>query len=157
MTMAARQRKPHEPNNMATVHWGSDVGVSDSVKPEVWMSKGVNLVCHTTLLDGRVAASLRHHGVGSDSGLSVCLGDRVIGVIGGQDLLNLLTKSLARFAFYRADTVDICPGLQEMEEPTRLHLGAGDDDELAAYLARESAKTARKEGLKVIRGGARKE
>ena len=79
MTMAARQRKPR---NDVAVHWGRDVNVSDSVKPEVWMSKEVNLICHTTLLDSRVAASLRHHGVGSDSGISVCLGDRVIGVVG---------------------------------------------------------------------------
>ena len=121
------------------------------------MSKDVNLICHATLLDSRVAATLRHHGVGSDSGISICLGDQVIGIVGGGDLLNFLTKSLARFSFYRADTVDICPGLQEMAEPNRLYLGGEDYDELAAYLARESAKTARKEGLKVIRGGARKE
>jgi hypothetical protein len=153
--MAANQRKPREPNNITRVHWGRDVGVSDAVKPEVWMSRDVNLICHTTLLDTRESATLRHHGVGSDSGVSVCLGDRVIGVVGGQDLLNFLNKSLARFAFYRADTLDVCPGLQDIPDPTRFSLGGEDDDELDAYLARESAKTARREGLKVIRGGAR--
>ena len=65
--------------------------------------------------------------------------------MGGQDLLNFLTKSLARFAFYRADTLDICPGLQEVPYQTRFSLGGEDEDELDAYLARESAKTARRD------------
>lgn len=162
--MVAEQRKVRKVNRYAGIpHLRQKREVEACAKqPDLWMNPDVNLTVRATLLHSDTVATLRLHGVGSGAGLSISVGEQLVGVIGGEDLLGFLTKSLARLTFYVGGTTDIDSETAPPVEPdcTFVSLGGEYPELLEAYLLREAAKTQRRSawaGLRLVPGtkGAR--